>query len=168
MTFDKSKVYTVLNADEVKVGSKGYFADNLYHLKGAVSIERSSMFGEIESIYCEDAGCRFSVRGDGSYALFYLIEEPQEKKLRPYKDTDEMIDHFYRHFNLVPQEHCLPIIWIKRIITGVKYLVVRIKADEVTIVYDNVAHILDISDLENEYTYLDDSPCGIEEEVDEG
>lgn len=35
MEFDKSRVFTALNADEIKVGSKGYFADNLRSLRGA-------------------------------------------------------------------------------------------------------------------------------------
>lgn len=35
MEFDKAKVFTVLNADEVKIGSSGYFADNLRSLRVA-------------------------------------------------------------------------------------------------------------------------------------
>ncbi|WP_298739814.1 hypothetical protein [uncultured Treponema sp.] len=165
MEFDKNKVYTAANADEVKVGSKGFFADSLAGLRSNVFSEYTTL-RELTDVYNEHVDHRFETNdGDNVsvYNLFYLVEEPQEKQLRPYKDTDEMIDHFCRHFNLVPQEHCLPIIWIKRIITGVKYLVVRIGADEVTIVYDNVGHTLDISELEDEYTYLDGSPCGIEE-----
>ena len=32
MEFDKSRMYTVVNTDEVKLGSIGYFADNIYSL----------------------------------------------------------------------------------------------------------------------------------------
>mgnify|MGYP006956015635 CR=1 FL=1 len=163
MVFDKSKVYIALNADEIKPGSKGYYADNLKALRDAVCTADKSVFGEIENIYDDSCSRRFNIKDDCGYYLFYLIEEPKEKKLRPYRDTDEMIAHFCGHFNLISQVHIPPTIWIKRIITGVKYLVVRIKADEVTIVYDNVAHTLDVSELEDEYTYLDGSPCGIEE-----
>lgn len=35
MEFDKSKIYTVVNADEVKLGNIGYFADNIYSLQQA-------------------------------------------------------------------------------------------------------------------------------------
>lgn len=163
MEFEKSKVYTAVNADEVKIGSKGYFSDSLACLMKYVTVEDIGSFSSIVHIADASEEHRFYCEGS-HWNLFYLVEEPQEKKLRSYKDTDEMIDYFYRHFNLVPQEHCLPTIWIKRITTGVKYLVVRIGANEVTIMYDSVAHTLDISELENEYTYLDDSPCGIEED----
>ena len=30
MEFDKNRIYTMVNADEVKLGSVGYFADNIY------------------------------------------------------------------------------------------------------------------------------------------
>ena len=33
MEFDKSRIYTVVNADEIKLGSTGYFADNIYSLQ---------------------------------------------------------------------------------------------------------------------------------------
>lgn len=33
MTFDKNKVFTAINADEVKVGSKGFFGDTISGLK---------------------------------------------------------------------------------------------------------------------------------------
>lgn len=41
MEFAKAKIFTALNADEVKVGSKGYFADNLRSLRGAAEEECS-------------------------------------------------------------------------------------------------------------------------------
>lgn len=165
MKFDESKVYTALNADEIKVGSKGYFADSIGLLKECVTREKKAYYGKIESIYHEAIAARFSIENDGSYIFFYLIEEePQEKKLRPYRDTDEMIEDFERRLNITPQKHCPPTIWIKKTVTGVKYLVVRIGFDEITIVYDCSAHTLDVSELVDIYTYLDGSPCGIEEE----
>lgn len=36
MEFDKLKVYTALNASEVKVGSKGYGSDTIEDLKNKV------------------------------------------------------------------------------------------------------------------------------------
>ena len=41
MEFDESKIFTMVNADKVKLGSKGYFADSLKELKIAVEQERS-------------------------------------------------------------------------------------------------------------------------------
>ena len=42
MEFDKSRVYTALNADELKIGSKCVFADDLRELRRLVSIEDTS------------------------------------------------------------------------------------------------------------------------------
>ena len=36
MDFDKSKVYTSLNADELKVGSKVYVSDNIAYLRECI------------------------------------------------------------------------------------------------------------------------------------
>ncbi|UKI53128.1 MAG: hypothetical protein L6V86_08575 [Treponema sp.] len=47
MKFDESKVFTLLNADKVKIRDKGYFADNLRVLKNAVLTEDRELFGEI-------------------------------------------------------------------------------------------------------------------------
>ena len=59
MKFDKSKVYTLLNADEVKEGSKGYFADNLEYLKDIVEHERGKYYDKIDSIEAEGYPFRF-------------------------------------------------------------------------------------------------------------
>lgn len=81
MEFDKTKVYTALNADEVKPGSKGYFADSIGLLKEAVKNERKANYGKIESISDNEYdACRFIIIDDACYAFFYLVEESKEKK----------------------------------------------------------------------------------------
>lgn len=77
MKFDKSKIYTAVNADEVKVGSKGYFADNLTDLKALVADESADRFNEILHINPSDNNYRFSFSAGNNYALFYLVEEPE-------------------------------------------------------------------------------------------
>ena len=37
MVLDKNRLYTAVNADEVKVGSKGYFADSIGKLKRKIA-----------------------------------------------------------------------------------------------------------------------------------
>lgn len=51
MEFDKSKVYTALNADELKVGSKIIFADDLSSLQSRVIDASSVWIGTLESIW---------------------------------------------------------------------------------------------------------------------
>ena len=41
MKFDKEKIFTVLNANEVGIGSLGYFTDNLRSLRFAAEEEYS-------------------------------------------------------------------------------------------------------------------------------
>lgn len=40
MEFDKSRVYTVLNADELQIGSKVILGNTLSELKEAVEVEK--------------------------------------------------------------------------------------------------------------------------------
>ncbi len=162
MVFDKSKVYTALNADEIKPGSKGYFADNLKVLKEAALSEDSVMFGEIENIYDDSCSRRFNIKDDCGYCLFYLIEEPQEKKLRPYKDTDEMVEDFKKRFNVNVPPYAMPLIWVKTKGADKKYLIVRF-ASALTICLNVEVYTPTLEDLAEGYTYLDGSPCGIEE-----
>lgn len=161
MEFDKLKVYTALNADEIKPGSKGYFVDTLENLKDVVQNERSKYYGEIKEIEAESYGCRFCKKDSYGYSLFYLVEEPKKKELRPYKDTDEMIDHFCRHFNLIPQDYRLPTLWVKN--DNRKYLITRVSENTVTICFENDVHTFSLIILFYDYTWLDGSPCGIEE-----
>lgn len=162
MEFDKSRVFTALNADEIKVGSKGYFADNLRSLRGAAEEECSMAYGEIEEIMNNSYGCRFRKKDGDTYTLFYLAEEPLEKKFRPYKDTDEMVEDFMERFYLLPRVHSLPILWVKS--NDRKYLITRLDNNAVTLCFEKNVFTFDLRMLAEKYTYLDGSPCGIEED----
>ena len=163
MEFDKSKVYTALNADEVKVGSKGYFADTLAGLCADV-LNAHTNLRELTDVYHETIPHRFRAN-DGDYNLFYLVEEPKEKKFRPYKDTYEMIEDFkirynsYGGWNGKSNPMYCPLIWLKDKDDGQTDLVRSFWNDKV---------FLGIADFSldfilKQYTYLDGSPCGIEE-----
>lgn len=165
MVFDKSKVYTALNADEIKPGSKGYYADNLKALRDVVCAADKSVFGEIENIYDDFCSRRFNIKDDCGYGycLFYLIEEPQEKKFRPYKDTDEMIEDFKKRYNSYGgwsgkdnPMYC-PLIWVQNA-CGKKRLVTNTDDDSVYL-----QKWVSLPEFAEAYTYLDGSPCGIEE-----
>lgn len=172
MKFDKSKVYTLLNADEVKDGSEGYFADNLEDLKDIVEHERDDYYGKIGSIEAEGYPCRFHKKDKYCYGLFYLLKEPEEEKFRPYKDTDEMIEDFKKRYNAYggwsgkdnPMYN--PMIWIKT--KGAeknKYLITRFHENtNVTMNFGQDVFTTSLPTLLDDYTYLDGSPCGIMEE----
>ena len=161
MEFDKSRIYTVVNADEVKLGSAGYFADSIYSLQQAVQHNDKECFGKVDCIKGTNTGFRFVADNGTCFSLFYFIEEPKEKELRPYKDTDEMIDHFCRHFNLIPQDHRLPTLWVKN--NDKKYLITRVSENTVTVCFEENVFTFGLIRLLDDYMWLDGSPCGIEE-----
>ena len=74
MEFDKSRVYTVLNADELKVGSKVIVGDNLLELKECVLKHKLSKM--IKKVEPEDSEHRFLCDDSFHYALAYLVSEP--------------------------------------------------------------------------------------------
>lgn len=169
MEFDKSKVFTALNAGEVKVGSKGYFADNIAELQRCVFTEDKDYFCTITGIMPESESYRFLAdvcnNKEVSWLLFYFVEEPKEKKFHSYKDTDEMIEDFCGHFNLIPQDHRLPTLWVKfKTDVARKYLIIRLTQDTVTLCLESDILTLSLDVLAEKYTYLDGSPCGIEED----
>lgn len=162
MKFDKSKVYTAVNADEVKIGSMGFFADNIENLQDVIENEDKSFFGKITEIRSPSENFRFiKLDADGSslnYNLFYLVSEPKEKKYRPYKDTDEMIEDFLKRFNSNVPKNTMPFIWLKNctaksLISGFGKYYVCIESK-----------FLEMKELFEDYIYLDGSPCGKLEE----
>lgn len=76
--FDKSRVYTAANADELKEGSKVCVADNLSELKSRLYRGKTATLSKIQS---EDCLYRFCVE-NCNFALAYLIEPPKEKVLK--------------------------------------------------------------------------------------
>ena len=174
MEFDKSKVYTLLNADEVKIGSEGYFADNLECLKEIIELKRDDYYGKIDNIEVEIYSCRFHKKGKHCYGLFYLVKEPEEEKFRPYSNPEEMIEDFKKRYNAYggwsgkdnPMYN--PLIWIKSKTTGFRHLVTDYGCGDDGPCNKSCIWIgsffLVFKKLFEEYTYLDGTPCGINEE----
>lgn len=79
MEFDKSRVYTALNADELKVGSNVIVADTIDSLKQYVehNCDTSIIEDIMPGYYSERFNC-----GNRNYNLAYLVSEPEEKKLK--------------------------------------------------------------------------------------
>ena len=83
MEFDKAKVYTALNADELKVGSKVICAPSVFDLKERV--DKGEEITEVHQILDESAAKRIEVYfGDSylRYSLAYLISEPDKEKFK--------------------------------------------------------------------------------------
>lgn len=160
MEFYLSKVYTPVTADEVKVGSKGFFADNLNYLKKEVEDEKNDDSNELVGIEKNNyTNFRFTSKDGNSYQFFYLKEEPQEKQYRPYNDTDEMVADFKKRFNADCPEYELPLIWIEDRASKAKSLI----TDFYKCMISTSDLSASLSKLFNYFTYLDGSPCGMEE-----
>ena len=61
--------------------------------------------------------------------------------------------------------HCPPLIWIKaKGVPESKYLITRFSEyDKVTITFERNVYTTNLRVLSEDFTYLDGSPCGIEE-----
>ena len=87
MEFDIKQVYTCVNADELKVGSKVICADDLGTLKEIIRQIKSeeddndNWIENLEEVRNENSEFRF-VTSQADYNLAYLISEPEERKLK--------------------------------------------------------------------------------------
>lgn len=159
MEFDKNKVFSVLNADEVKVGSKGFFSDDLASLTNMVKTDAQINLYVVKEIMGTGFPARF-VADYGSWHLFYLVEKPKENTYRPYANTKELLEDYKERVRMYgaelsdcPMIH--PAIWVK---------------DKNNIPYSFIIHSAyrgavgtvtrTIEELFEEFTYLDGSPCG--------
>ncbi len=95
MEFDKSKIYTAVNADELKVGSKCYFADDIKSLEKQVHDEFDvDVFDNLmESSEKE----RFKAKSGCTYTLAYLIEPPKEKEFKPFSSVEKAVEEIKKH-----------------------------------------------------------------------
>ena len=82
---DKSKVYTAVNADELKVGSKVIVADTLRDLKERVEDGYVQTLTDIRDDACTN---RFEVDSRSIYSIAYLVSEPEKLKWTDLKVGD--------------------------------------------------------------------------------
>ena len=79
MEFDKNRIYTAVNADELKVGSLVICADTMEKLK--LNVKAIFEPKTLQDIFDEGNERRFQVNGL-SWALVYFVSEPEEKVLK--------------------------------------------------------------------------------------
>jgi len=95
MEFDKSRVYTAVNADELKIGSKCMFADTLGELRAYIwSDYTGNVLKGIENEHEEE---RFRDDQDSLWYLAYLIEPPAEPKYKPFESVEEAMKAIKAH-----------------------------------------------------------------------
>lgn len=158
MIFDYNNVYTCANADELQIGCRGYFADNLKELQLKVEND-SNAVNELAFIYGSSSEKRFltSVVVDDSetalpYALFYKLTDANKNEYVPFKNCDELIEQYTK-----TASNALPFIWVKeKINPNAKHLIVGF--------YDDVIHVDDdwikLNIAFGNFVFLDDTPFG--------
>jgi hypothetical protein len=92
MEFDIKRVYSPVNADELKPGSKVIVADTFEALKTRVMTDNDSYI--LEHVREEGYVDRFGISENSNWVLAYLISEPEEKKL---KVSDLKLGDIVRH-----------------------------------------------------------------------
>lgn len=160
MEFDNSRIYTMVNADEIKLGSIGYFANSLYSLQQAVQHDDKECFGKIMNIRNNSTGFRF-VTNNMCFILFYLVEEPEKKKFHPFKNTEDMMTEFCKRSGKLPLATIdPPVIYFKNKKSDESYIMSAFNYHSVKICHETY----DMIGLFNNFTFTDGLPCGIKEE----
>ena len=98
MKFDKSRVYTAVNADELKIGSRVVLCDSLLELKEAVETGKKGTIQNLAIIHGEDMPFRFT--GDkyhSGHLLAYLVELPKEPEYRPFESVKKAMEAIKAH-----------------------------------------------------------------------
>ena len=144
MEFDKSKVYTSVNADELEIGSKCVFADTMDELKIKLrNVE--DYIDTLDIVYSDREAERFCCKNT-TYLLAYLIEPPAEPKYKPFESIDKAMEAIKKHGG-----------WVKWQDDDIQGLVVGKSDDRVKILQDWVLP----EELFEGYVFADDSsPCG--------
>ncbi|WP_444818473.1 hypothetical protein E4N82_09075 [Treponema denticola] len=145
MKFDKSKVYTAVNADELKVGSKVYVSDNIAYLRECIEDNFESCI--LTRVMSEKEAKRFCIdKSCEKWQLAYLIEPPDEPKYKPFESVDKAMEAIKKHGG-----------WVKWKDDDIQGLVVGKSDDRVKILQDWVLP----EELFEGYVFADDgSPCG--------
>ena len=94
MEFDKSRVYTALNADKLKERSKVLLADDLRALKNLVKNDVKPQ--RLKIIHPESFACRFGGYYY-NYTLAYLIAPSVEPQYKPFPDNETALKIIAKH-----------------------------------------------------------------------
>ncbi|MGP1530009.1 MAG: hypothetical protein ACTTI3_06680 [Treponema sp.] len=97
MEFDESRVYTALNADELKIGSMCYFADTVEELKELVYECKGFSKTELREIREGNEVFRFVDKIGHTSALAYLLLPPAEPKYKPFESVEKAMEAIRKH-----------------------------------------------------------------------
>ena len=97
----------------------------------------------------------------GEYRI--KLEEPKvgEKKYRPFKNVDELVQYWDDHYgNSNSPKATMPMIWVKSKQTGFKYSVFGFSVFDICV----SGSWESLNAFYDKYEFLDNTPCGVEEQ----
>lgn len=149
MEFDKNRIYTAVNADELKIGSKCIFADTVKGLRRKVEEDADC----VETFYRlhNNGGDDLFVGNDCAYCYAYLIEPPVEQRYKPFSSEEKEVEVIKKHKG-----------WVKEKTSGDLKLISCIGkfSDTVPSICVGSLYVTPITLLKN-FVFADDgSPCG--------
>lgn len=149
MKFDKSRVYTAVNADELPIGSKCIFADTLGALSAKVQSEEYKDFITIlKRIYNDGFYNRFDT-GDDLFCFAYFIESSSKPMYKQFESVEKAMEAIWKHDR-----------WIRDTSHDI-FLVSRYCSDFIEVSDHLCDNWKSLSDLFHCYVFADDgSPCG--------
>ncbi|WP_449189195.1 hypothetical protein [Treponema lecithinolyticum] len=148
MEFDKLRVYTAVNADELPIGSKCIFADTIAELKERVQSSAGLVKTELKRVQEDTERYRF-VEKTGEMRMFaYLITPPLEPMYKPFESIEQAMEAIKKHGG-----------WVKSKTTEKCFLVNALSSKYFAIIGNE--YLESYSFLLDRYTFADDgSPCG--------
>ena len=149
MEFDKSRVFSAVNADELPIGSKCIFADTVKALRKKVQADDYAQYVQ-PFIRLHDNGYDVQFLADCyTYAYAYLIEPPSKPKYRPFESVEKAMEAIWKHDR-----------WIRDTSHDI-FLVSGYCSDFIEVSDHLCDNWKSLSDLFHCYVFADDgSPCG--------
>ena len=149
MEFDKSRVYTALNAEDLPIGSKCIFSDTIQDLRIKVrdaKVNINTLTNVIEEAFIH----RFSGNNNCDYLYAYLIELPAEPKYKPFESIEKAMEAIQKHGG-----------WVKKPSRGTLYILVEKEGNICLLEIENQDRCITSNDLFKDFVFADDdSPCG--------
>ena len=149
MTFDKSKVYTALNAEKLKVGSRCIFADTIQDLRKKVENDDVQRYVHVLTDIRDDSEAeRFEEDDYIAHVLAYLIEPPAGSKYKPFESIDKAMEVIKEHGG-----------WVENKNSRAQYIVTAKNKDDGLFLLGSYWYSL--GDLFQRFIFADDgTPCG--------
>lgn len=165
MTFSKENVFTALDAENVKPGTRVLVANNLDELKHKVNAyglkNEIAEPATVIDIQDECMSNRFRVLYDGidreyEYALVYVIPQTE----RPFKDLAELVDFWDAHLQKDKRPpFTLPFIWVMDINRNTHMLITGFRKSDESVKIGG--HWYNLQYMFDNFTFEDGRPFGV-------